>query len=185
MDFRQKFYDITNLIRQEFDRSLELYGDKIQCRKGCSKCCSQIFRITPLDGWIITDHVKSLPEEKRNILVEKAKEYKPPSVSPPEEGMRQECPALGSEGECTIYEARPVICRRFGMPIYDYKNPGKVHACELNFKDGEEITDPILIHNQTEIGKKWDELKAEFAVASVPRTDSTTIAEAIVKGEKD
>jgi len=206
MNIKKKFYNISSLIQQEFDRNLEVYGDKIQCRKGCSKCCSQIFRITPLDGWIITEHVKSLPDEERRRLVEKAKDYiseKPPSNSPLYEsddslsrrpdGGRQvnglPCPALGAEGECTIYEARPVICRRFGMPIYDYKNPGNVHACELNFADGEEITDSLLIPNQTEIGKKWDELKEGF-VESVPserspsdQTDSMTIADAIIRAE--
>jgi Fe-S-cluster containining protein len=162
-DFKQKFYDITHLIQAEFDRNLDIYGDKIQCRKGCSKCCSQIFRITKLDGWMITEHVKSLPEARRNELKQKAEEY--------QQGMA--CPALGLEGECTIYEARPVICRRFGMPIYDYKNPVNIHACELNFKDGDEITDNELIPNQTEIGTEWDKLKEEFG------DGSTTIAEVI------
>ena len=130
---------------------------------------------------MISEHVKSLPESRRNELQQKASEYK----------QGDACPALGTEGECTIYEARPVICRRFGMPIYDYKNPENVRACELNFKDGDEITDTMLIPNQTEIGMKWDELKDEF-VASVPRTDTetegvegTTIAEAIAEACND
>lgn len=164
-DFKDKFYDITGLIQREFDRNLELYGDKIQCRKGCSKCCSQIFRITLLDSWMIKQHIRSLPDEERNALQQKALQHM--------EGLP--CPALGSQGECTIYDARPVICRRFGMPIYDYKNPSNVHACELNFKDGDEITDTLLIPNQTEIGLRWDELKAEFGEGS------TTIAEAIAE----
>ncbi len=78
------------------------------------------------------------------------------------------------------------------MPIYDYKNPQNIHACELNFKDCEEITDDKLIPNQTEIGMKWDELKDEFAThlpliggtaKAVRETEGvgyTTIAEAIV-----
>ena len=230
-DFKQKFFDITSLIQAEFDRNLDIYGDKIQCRKGCSKCCSQIFNITNIDAFIIGEHIRTLPQEQREALQQKAREYlshlplkgqrtgfsveekehteglfaegvlssdHPPakagqagSLSHPspknrftdlkKEGRSLYCPALGAEGECTIYEARPVICRRFGMPIYDYKNPQNVHACELNFNDGDEITDELLVPNQTEIGKKWDELKDEFA-ASVPRTDingGTTIAEAI------
>ncbi|MCI0715030.1 MAG: YkgJ family cysteine cluster protein [Chlorobi bacterium] len=219
-DFKQKFYDITHLVQTEFDRSLELYGSKIQCRRGCSKCCSQIFRITPLDGWIIREHVKTLPLERQAELKQKAKEYlekvplikgdlggletdhsakneslpfskgefakregvkstdHPVSSSHPsltkEGSINPPCPALGPEGECTIYEARPVVCRRFGMPIYDYKNPQNVYACDLNFKAGEEIRDDKLIPNQTEIGKKWDELKDEFGAGA------TTIAEAIL-----
>ena len=169
-NFKQKFYDITVLIQQEFDRNLELYGDKIQCRRGCSKCCSQIFRITALDGWIIGEHIRSLPEAEREALKAKAKEYiesitddslpLDKGESAKREGVP--CPALGYEGECTIYDARPVICRRFGMPMYDYKNPKKLHACELNFHDGDEITDNLLIPSQTFIGKKWDALKDEF-----------------------
>lgn len=203
-DYKQKFYDITSLIQTEFDRNMDMYGDKIQCRKGCSQCCSQIFRITQLDGWMIGEHIRSLPPEHRAELQKKAKEYieqvpliksknwldsgdlgglentdhlvasRHPSLS--KEGSNiLPCPALGTEGECTIYEARPVICRRFGMPIYDYKNPQSVHACELNFKDGDEITDDKLIPNQTEIGMKWDDLKDEFAL-HLPLTGGTTEA---------
>jgi Fe-S-cluster containining protein len=164
-DFKQKFYDISGFIQTEFDRNLELYGAQIQCRRGCSKCCSQIFNITLLDGWIISEHVKKLPPMRQAELKQKAGQYK----------QGEPCPALGENGECTIYEARPVICRRFGIPIYDYKNPAKIHACELNFKDGDEITDDKLIPNQTEIGKKWDELKDEFGEGA------TTIAEAILQ----
>lgn len=230
-DFKKKFYDITSLIQTEFDRNLDMYGDKIQCRRGCSKCCSQIFRITPLDGWMISEHIRQLPKAERARLQQKAREYinrlplakgecpddnrgegviadetkasdHPGSSSHPslkKEGNYDSlpCPALGTEGECTIYEARPVICRRFGMPIYDYKNPQNVHACELNFKDGDEITDDKLIPNQTEIGIKWDVLKDEFAQVEyiIPpftkggqgdskdnaEVEWTTIAEAIVR----
>jgi len=116
---------------------------------------------------MITNHVKSLPNEEQKILRENAKHYVEGSP----------CPALGKDGECTIYEARPVICRRFGMPIYDYKNPDKIYACDLNFKDGDEITDTLSIPNQTDIGKKWDAVKAEFGEGS------TTIAEAIAVRE--
>jgi Fe-S-cluster containining protein len=180
-DIKKRFFDITGLIQAEFDRNMEMYGEKIQCRRGCSKCCSQIFHITPVDGWIIQQHVRSMPPEEREALKQKARDYilKASSAtigSDEAENHKvkgEPCPALGFEGECTIYEARPVICRRFGMPIYDYKNPANVYACELNFKDGDEITDDKLVPNQTLIGKQWDELKDEFGGGS------TTIAEAI------
>ncbi len=187
-DFKQKFYDITGLIQQEFDRNMDLYGEKIQCRKGCSKCCSQIFKITAIDGWMIQQHVQSLPEPRRSELQQKARDYISHLHLSGRNTEGVPCPALGTEGECTIYEARPVICRRFGMPIYDYKNPQNVHACELNFKDGDEITDDMLIPNQTEIGMKWDKLKEEFNSclplkkgewSMTEGVKGTTIAEAI------
>ena len=183
MDHKENFYDITNLVQQEFDRNLKLYGNKIQCGRGCSKCCSHIFQITLLDGWIITEHVKSLHENERQRLITKAKDYLDNLPLTKGEyrisGEGLPCPALGAEGECTLYEARPIICRRFGMPIYDYKKPDNVYACDLNFMDGEEINDPLLIPNQTEIGKKWDEVKKAFGEGA------TTIADAIVKAGND
>ncbi len=195
-EFGKKFYDITNLIQQEFDRNLQKYGEKIQCRRGCSQCCSQIFNITLIDGEVIKDYMKTLPFEKQSKLKRKAEDYveKKNSIHPEAgnafKGSSDEfsvkpripCPALGDEGECTIYEARPVICRRFGIPIYDYKNPGKVYACELNFKEGEEIIDENLIPNQTAIGKKWDKMKGEYGKNNNAdnNRNHTTIAEAIL-----
>jgi Fe-S-cluster containining protein len=187
MEYKQKFFDITNLIQHEFSRNVAMYGDKIKCSRGCSECCSQIFGITMLDGFIIKEHINSLPPARQYELKAKATEYIKREFSPSADYDPKKdslpplpCPALGSEGECTIYEARPVICRRFGMPIYDYKNPVKVHACHLNFNDGEEIIDDELIKNQTEIGMKWDELKTTYLDSLKTGTrEYTTIAESI------
>jgi Fe-S-cluster containining protein len=183
MDFKQEFYDITHLVQQEFERNAAIYGSKLQCRKGCSKCCSQIFRITLLDAHIIEEHIKALPKEYQTMLKAKAEEYIKQKENLKNPALP--CPALGEEGECAIYEARPIVCRRFGVPIYDYKNPGNVYACDLNFSPGEEIIDEELIPRQTDIGVKWDELKNEFNEKSASKDwpVSTTIAEAILKRE--
>jgi Fe-S-cluster containining protein len=185
--FLKKYIDITGLIQKEFNRNINKYGEKIKCRKGCSQCCSQIFKITFVDSNIIKQFLKSLPVEKKNYLKEKAKIYLSELSSPLSTGEeyfyrpKLPCPALDQNGECSIYEARPVICRRFGPPVYDYKNPGKIFACELNFEEGEEITDEKLIPNQTLIGKQWDELKTEFNIKhNLNKNASTTIAEAIL-----
>ena len=184
---KQHFIDITNLIQQEFERNVDKYGSKIQCRRGCSQCCSQIFNITQVDAFVIGEHVKTLPLDKQKELKQKAKEYLQEkerknlninaeySVTP-----KIPCPALGDEGECTIYEARPVVCRRFGMPMYDYKNPGKIYACELNFAEGEEIYDDELIPNQTAIGMKWDQLKEDYAQRKSGGEKFTTVADSIL-----
>ena len=189
----KQFTDISDLILIEFDRNLKKYGDKIKCRKGCSQCCSQIFRITKIDEAVIKEHLNELPLEIKDDLKKKASEYISNSgrnnisnisnISQEEYdvNLKIPCPALNEEGACMIYEARPVICRRFGPPVYDYKNPGKLFACELNFSNGEEITDNELIPKQTLIGKKWDELKTEFNIQEgLNEIASTTIAEAIL-----
>lgn len=171
IEFEKRFHDISDMINIEFQRNLDIYGSKIKCTRGCSACCSQVFRITPLDAQVIINHISKLDEKQKADLISKAAKYKP--------GMP--CPALGKENECSIYPARPIVCRRFGIPIYDYKNPGKINACNLNFADGEEINDPLLILNQTEIGLKWDKLKEDFQAFNNLEDKNFTIAEAILQ----
>jgi Fe-S-cluster containining protein len=139
-----------------------------------------------VDALIISEHVNSLNEDKKNFLKEKAGIYLESNKAGSEHAEEyfnkpdRPCPALGEDGECTIYEGRPVICRKFGPPVYDYKNPEKLFACVLNFKDGEEIIDKELIPNQTQIGVRWDKLKTEFNIENGYSKDaSTTIADAI------
>ncbi len=185
--FDEKYFDITHLIQKEFDRNINKFGGKIKCRKGCSQCCSQIFRITQSDAYIIKNHISELNANEKNILKKKAEDYsvKMNSISSFGEEFfkipKLPCPALDPNAACMIYKARPVICRRFGPPVFDYKNPDKLSACELNFQNGEEIFDDELIPNQTLIGKKWDELKTIFNKENnLSKDASTTIAEAIL-----
>lgn len=174
MEFdKEKYSLLLKLIDSEFNRNKLLHGEKIKCGKGCSKCCYQNFRITGIDAEIISNHINSLSQEEQNILISKASEYLKNN-----DGTPKPCPALSSEGACTIYEVRPVVCRRFGPPMYDYKTPDKIHSCELNFSPGEEIIDDELIERQTVIGKTWDELKEEYA-DNFNEKRIYTIAEAI------
>ncbi len=185
--FKKEFTDISDLIQNEFDRNIQKYGDKIKCRKGCSLCCSQIFKITETDAAVIKFHLDGLKKELKEQLKEKALNYKLNltgnyrSSDDYNSDLKIPCPALDENGACMIYEGRPVVCRRFGPPVYDYKHPDKLFACELNFSNGEEIIDNDLIPNQTLIGKKWDELKTEFnKFNNLKENASTTIAEAIL-----
>ena len=185
--YKKKYSDLTNLIQEEFERNANKYGEKLKCRKGCSQCCSQIFRITQADAFEIKKFLNECSEDKKSLLKNKATDYLSKQTAENSEPTefhllpKLPCPALDIEGECMIYEARPVICRRFGPPVYDYKNPHKLFACELNFENGEEIIDDDLITAQTKIGNLWDELKTEFNSGLAKKNiASTSIAEAIL-----
>lgn len=170
-----KYFNLTHLIDREFERNKNKYGNKLNCARGCSQCCSQIFRITPFDADVIKNYLAKIDKAERSRLQSSAKKYLDKRKNT-DASEQIPCPALGSEGECTIYEARPVVCRRFGVPIYDYKNPGKLHACELNFENDEEIIDDELIPMQTEIGKLWDSIKDDFG-----KDEPASIAEALLQ----
>jgi Fe-S-cluster containining protein len=75
--------------------------------------------------------------------------------------LRLACPAL-EDGVCQIYEHRPLICRKYGMPLYNPQKPEQVFACELNFRPGEEILDSQLVQIHTNLCHGAAEVQAEY-----------------------
>jgi Fe-S-cluster containining protein len=174
----------------EFERGRRLHGARILCAAGCSSCCSQIFQITEVEAARISQHVASLPEPERKRLQAKAAENlrKRKALFGDEKwgdtatGAGIPCPALTEEGACGMYEARPVMCRKFGVPIFNPDKPDRVMACELNFAPGEAIEDDQLVEKQTALYRAQQQLQAEWNEAGGGRDDKPwSIARAIVE----
>jgi Fe-S-cluster containining protein len=178
----------------EFNRNKRQYGEKIHCRKGCTECCSQLFQITEVEAAYISKAVRKLPAEQRERLRKRASVYLPQrenllaqnnvpdawgSLPPP--GLRLPCPAL-EEGACQIYSHRPLICRKYGMPLFNPKKPDRLFACELNFSSGEELEVTELVQIQTGIHERWCESNAEYKRQGVRRDPRpVTVARAILE----
>lgn len=158
----------------EFARNRVRYGETIHCRNGCSDCCSQMFQITEVEAAYISAAVKTLPAGRRRELKTRARAYTverqellASRMTPdawgalPPPGLRLPCPAL-VDGACSIYEHRPMICRKYGIPLYNPQKPGRIFACELNFKPGEEITDPDLVQIHTGLYNQWAAVQADY-----------------------
>ena len=176
----------------EFARGVDVHGVRIHCARGCSSCCSQIFQITEVEAARISAWVATLPDKARVELQRKARanlaeraklfdnaEEWGSTVAP---GNGTPCPALDDAGGCSMYDARPIMCRKFGVPIYNPDTPDRVLACELNFADGEAIADPDLVENQTNLYQAQRNLQAEYNDAGGKRDDKPIcIARAIVE----
>lgn len=176
----------------EFDRGLAVHGARIHCAPGCSSCCSQIFQITEIEAARISAWVKALPEAERAALqararvnlAERAKLFdgREQWGSSVPRGQGTPCPALTEAGACGMYEARPIMCRKFGVPIFNPDKPDRVLACELNFADGEAIEDPGLVENQTRLYRAQQALQAEYNEAGGRRDDRPIcIARALIE----
>lgn len=188
------FRRICNLIEVEFSRNRTLHGARIQCGPGCSDCCSQLFQITEVEAAVLSAGVRTLPETQQNQLRERAAGYleaRARLVSEkgeqeawgglPPEGTRLPCPAL-AEGVCTVYEWRPLICRKYGIPLYNPDKPGRVFACELNFRAGEEIDDGALVQIQSGLHGETKEMQREWDRRGLHRNGQPlTVARAIVE----
>lgn len=192
-EFRE-YLGIAREWQAEFQRNRNRYGERIRCRRGCSDCCSQLFPITEVEGAYISKGVKALPEGERQALRARARVYMRERASLlasrdvpdawgalPPAGLRLPCPAL-VDGVCSIYEHRPLICRRYGIPLYNPQKPGQIFACELNFQPGEEITDPGLVQIHTGLYDRWRSLQAGFNERGGRRDpEPVTVARAILE----
>jgi Fe-S-cluster containining protein len=93
-----------------------------QCKKGCSQCCHVDLSVFRIESDAIREWLKGLSEEKRNKLRELWKR-------PVEKGH---CEFL-YDGACSIYEARPLICRTQGLPLRFHEGGQTyVDVCPLN-----------------------------------------------------
>lgn len=178
----------------EFDRQKTRYGSKIQCRLGCTDCCHHLFRITELEAAYVSKGVKELEPEARQRMEDRARNYQKDreriladhavedawgTLPPP--GMRLACPAL-ENGACQIYSNRPLVCRKYGIPLYHPLKPDRIFACELNFKPGEEIEDNDLVQIQTSLHGRWVKTQTEFGLGGGRRDPKPiTVARAILE----
>jgi Fe-S-cluster containining protein len=187
---------VCNLADSEFARGRKVHGARILCGRGCSQCCSQVFQITEVEAARISAHVAGLPAADRATLQAAAQAYVADRArlfggaeawgQTAPAGAALPCPALGAEGECTIYEARPIICRKFGVPIFNPDRPERVMACELSFKPGESFADSELVSRQTALYRAQQQLQAQWNEAGGARSDAPwTIARAIIEDARN
>lgn len=156
-----EFVQIVGLVEAEFAGNKARFGERMKCRLGCTDCCHHLFDVDTLEARRIALHVATLPLEQQEDLQARALHYR--QQRPTLQGRRLACAALNADGACAIYTARPMVCRKFGMPIYDPRQPGQLKACELNFQPGEEIDSEGIVERQTEIHQRWEALKARYS----------------------
>lgn len=180
---------------REFARNRELHGERIQCRPGCSACCSQLFQITEPEAAVVSAGIQAMDAGTAEVLRARARSYLTDraalvaggageeawgNLPPP--GSRLACPALSDSGACQIYDHRPLICRKFGVPLWNPDRPGRVYGCELNFRDGESIEDPDLIQIQTGLHYEWKRIQMQYNERGGYRDSKPiTIARAILE----
>lgn len=125
------------------------YRPHLQCRRGCYFCCANL-TILPVEHFNLATW---LARQGRPVPAHPGVERKWPAQDRSREGLLpvatgerdSSCPLLGGEGECTVYPARPLICRVHGVPlaypVFEYDQNGKLVNdaermdlwCDLNF----------------------------------------------------
>ena len=184
----QTYEELLSKVDQEFNRVRDIFIDRMQCRRGCSSCCSQLFSISAIEAAYISKALKELDYESREQMRLKALAYLEELTGAPvdptqsveahsqviEEALDRlvgrhhiPCPALKDDA-CTIYSHRPVMARKFGIPLWNPKKPNVLQACELNFKQGEVIEADGLVEPQIKLEYQWMEFKRPYPPATRP-----------------
>ena len=171
----ENYLELLKDVDQEFNRVRDIFIERMQCRQGCSSCCSQLFPISAIEAAYISKAVKLLDPDAQEEMRQKARAYLAELTGAEvDEAQSLEehskivsealerlvgrhhipCPALKDDA-CTIYNHRPIIARKYGIPLWNPKNPRVLQACELNFKAGEEIEVDGLVEPQMSLEYRW------------------------------
>lgn len=109
---------------EEFQNKLSSpVQEQLQCKKGCSKCCYVDLSVFEVEARAILTWFEKLDPNEQKQWLQKIE-------TPLNEGA---CAFLRSE-ECTIYAARPLICRTQGLAL-QFKNQSdemSYDICPLN-----------------------------------------------------
>ena len=108
-----------------FDKISQKHSTQMECKKGCSKCCKTDISVFEIEATRISEWLTSQTEEEKKRLFALWS-------TPHQEGY---CAFLYND-QCTIYEARPLICRTQGLPLY-LTTENVLDYCPLNFTDGD------------------------------------------------
>lgn len=117
---------VSNLQRgmDQVLQSAVAQGLKIDCKTGCSHCCS--VRVEALDPEVfrIAQALRQRPPEAREAVVARLREHAATVRGMPVAGHRVKCPFL-EQDLCSIYEVRPAVCRKVhSFDVEKCRTPG-------------------------------------------------------------
>jgi hypothetical protein len=103
------------------------HPQQMACQRGCHGCCQPGLSVSAIEAAHIRAWLQAHP------LV--AGELRALAEVDPHRGAR--CALLDAAGQCSIYAARPLLCRVHGAPTRTPQPDGSValDVCPLNFAD--------------------------------------------------
>lgn len=151
-DGRERLRRHLQLIDDGVAPVVRRYAEQVQCGPGCSDCCHQTFRVSALEGAYLREGLAALADDEvRADIVARARRYRA--------DVREPCPVLGADGRCRMYEHRPRICRKYGIPLWHPDRPHEVRCCPLNFTSTGDIDPELILEPQAAWAEDWIRLR--------------------------
>lgn len=134
LKYHQFIHQVEDLTR----RLSRYYSQHLVCRRGCSGCCYTRLSVFEVEAAALRAAIGELPPEIRQRIADQARQVEAET----REGARVACPLLVDD-QCSVYSARPLICRTQGLPLLFEDEVGQVvDYCPLNFT-GTDATDDL------------------------------------------
>lgn len=117
-----------------FDKCFKKHKAEFSCKLGCDQCCHVSLSVSAIEAKAISDWFDQLDGSvKRHLHVKwQSEKYKGRDL----DGNLVEPCAFLYEGKCSIYDARPIICRSHGLPLLRSENgQNLLDCCSLNFQN--------------------------------------------------
>ncbi|MFS4458624.1 YkgJ family cysteine cluster protein [Bdellovibrio sp. HCB2-146] len=104
---------LHELVEKEIEQASHI---EVSCRKGCSACCHMEVEVTSYEADILAKLVQNghVIDEER-LTQQSQRSIQDKSWSAGIKLPESRCVFLNQEGACSIYEDRPVMCRRHSV----------------------------------------------------------------------
>ena len=127
------YLQLQKKVDVQFQHLFKKHQKNMLCHQGCHGCCLPNLTVSRIEADAIHHYLIQNGESLKTILELESQN--------PHQNTR--CSFLDESGDCSIYDARPLVCRSHGVPhmIQIGRKQEGLDACELNFKDGFETLD--------------------------------------------
>ncbi|HEX2768520.1 MAG TPA: YkgJ family cysteine cluster protein [Geobacteraceae bacterium] len=122
MESLQNYRNLVARVDALCLRILMAYGETVFCREGCDGCCRHI-SLFAVEAVALAGALSALPARQSTRIRNMAHAASGAAA----------CPLL-ENGRCLLYEARPIICRTHGFPLFaDRGGEREIDFCPKNF----------------------------------------------------
>ncbi len=134
----RRYKALLERVDRWFEDCRGRFPGRVPCGRGCRDCCLGLFDVSLVDADLMRDGMCRLDGSARGLIRDRAESILArlraanPRLGEDLDGWSAgeidalcdelgpvECPALSREGECLLYEWRPLLCRLAGIPVVD------------------------------------------------------------------
>ena len=188
--FLKQFQRLCEFMDEKYNDAARQHHFKCQgCPDNC--CMTHFYHHTFLEYFYLIDAYKSLPDQTKQTLFEKAKISVDHAASfdknehhKNETRPRRMCPA-NAGGRCVLYKNRPMICRLHGIPYEIKRGRPSIKSPGCDDFDAQTSHDKKIFFDRTPIYIQMARLENSLKEAlGISTKRKMTVAEMIVAHEE-